>query len=333
MKHKLAIVIPAFKADFFAATLASIAAQTDKRFVVYIGDDASPYDLRSVVARYQSEMAMVYQRFEQNLGKEDLVAHWERCIALTNDEEWIWLFSDDDTMDEDCVAAFYEFLESKDTGSVDLIHFDMKVIDENNQQIWPYRQFPVYLDCVDFFARRVRSKLHSTAVEYLFRRSKWQQVGQFERFDLAWFADDATWIKLSRERGIHSIMGPLVYWRYSGRNISSQHASNALVGRKVQSGLSFMKWVEGYFKLYGLVEDTSLWEKTAYLLSVPLSATMLTWKEKIRCADSIARQMGLSWLGRVGTIIYVCFFSLRRFAGRSFIGRFIKGNRVLAVNK
>ena len=38
----LAIVIPYFKLTFFEATLQSLANQTDKRFKVYIGDDASP---------------------------------------------------------------------------------------------------------------------------------------------------------------------------------------------------------------------------------------------------------------------------------------------------
>lgn len=324
MIHKLAIVIPAFKADFFEATLASIAAQTDKRFVLYVGDDASSDDLYAIVAPHRSEVTVVYHRFEQNLGKENLVAHWERCVALTNDEEWIWLFSDDDIMDAGCVAAFYDFLGPNGTGSADLIHFDMKVVDENDRQLWPYKQFPAYLSCTDFFARRIRSELHSTVVEYIFRRSKWQQVGQFERFDLAWFTDDATWIKLSTERGIHSIAGALVYWRYSGRNISSQHASNDLVGRKVQSGLDFMKWVKGYFKQCGLVDCTSLAEKITYLLSVPLSSTTLMWKEKIGYADCISRQMGASWLGRMRAMVHVCFFGFRQLVRKCFVGRVVE---------
>jgi hypothetical protein len=37
----LAIVIPYYKIRFFEATLQSVAIQTDKRFKVYIGNDAS----------------------------------------------------------------------------------------------------------------------------------------------------------------------------------------------------------------------------------------------------------------------------------------------------
>jgi len=37
----LAIVIPYYKRTFFEETLQSLAKQTDKRFVVYVGDDTN----------------------------------------------------------------------------------------------------------------------------------------------------------------------------------------------------------------------------------------------------------------------------------------------------
>lgn len=40
----LAIIIPYYKFTFFEATLQSLANQTDQRFKVYIGDDASLED-------------------------------------------------------------------------------------------------------------------------------------------------------------------------------------------------------------------------------------------------------------------------------------------------
>ena len=40
----LAIVIPYYKIAFFEETLKSLANQTNKQFIVYIGDDASKDD-------------------------------------------------------------------------------------------------------------------------------------------------------------------------------------------------------------------------------------------------------------------------------------------------
>ena len=95
MKNKLAIIIPAYKARFFREVLDSIVRQSNRDFTVYIGDDASPDDLESIVSDYKDKLDIFYFRFEQNWGGRDLVAHWERCIELS-DEPLVWLFSDDD---------------------------------------------------------------------------------------------------------------------------------------------------------------------------------------------------------------------------------------------
>ena len=89
---QLAIVIPAFKMDYFRATLDSLAAQTCKDFTVYVGDDCSPSDFRSLVDEYVDKIDIRYTRFEDNLGGKDLVAQWTRCVDLTNGEPWLWLF-------------------------------------------------------------------------------------------------------------------------------------------------------------------------------------------------------------------------------------------------
>ena len=98
MNNQLSIVIPAYKATFLPAALDSIAAQTCQNFTLYIGDDNSPHNLENIVNRYKDEINLVYHRFDANLGGNDLVAQWERCISLTQGEPYIWLFSDDDVM-------------------------------------------------------------------------------------------------------------------------------------------------------------------------------------------------------------------------------------------
>jgi glycosyltransferase involved in cell wall biosynthesis len=107
----LAIIIPAYKIDFFKDTLDSLARQTCKDFTVYIGDDCSPDDFKSLIAEYKDKIHIVYCRFDENLGGKDLVGHWKRCIDLTQNEPWLWLFSDDDVIGERCVELFYKEIE------------------------------------------------------------------------------------------------------------------------------------------------------------------------------------------------------------------------------
>ena len=126
MKNKLAIVIPAYKACFFREVLDSLAKQSRRDFTVYIGDDASPDDLESIVSDYKDQLDIFYFRFEQNWGGRDLVAHWERCIELS-DEPLIWLFSDDYNMEssyEDAQAVLVRSAKMHDMELND--HLDRK---------------------------------------------------------------------------------------------------------------------------------------------------------------------------------------------------------------
>ena len=68
MDTNLAIVIPAYKAEFLSGTLSSLANQTDKRFNVYIGDDCSPANLENIVAPFLDKMSINYRRFPHNAG-------------------------------------------------------------------------------------------------------------------------------------------------------------------------------------------------------------------------------------------------------------------------
>ena len=148
MQKTLAFVIPAYKADYLERTLSSLAYQSCKDFTLYVGDDASPKDLQSIVERFRDRLNINYVRFEGNLGGKDLVAHWERCLALCRDEEWVCLFSDDDLLEENCVASFKEAEVPDD---VDVLHWNLDIIDEDGRPIRRCPDFPAFLSAENFF--------------------------------------------------------------------------------------------------------------------------------------------------------------------------------------
>ncbi len=80
MNYSLTIVIPYYKLRFLDAALASMAAQTNKKFKVFIGDDASSEDPSKIIQGYRSRLDMDYRRFPDNLGSISLAGHWNRCI-------------------------------------------------------------------------------------------------------------------------------------------------------------------------------------------------------------------------------------------------------------
>ncbi|MEO5979832.1 MAG: glycosyltransferase [Chryseolinea sp.] len=242
---RLAIVIPAFKIDFFRDTLESLSVQTCQDFTIYIGDDASPHALSDIVKDYADKMTIKYIRFEDNLGSTDLVKHWNRCLDLVSEEAWLWLFSDDDTMDQSCVEVFYDFI--KHNPAVELVHFDVDIIDERGKVIRQLPAFPPRLSSTDFFEQRIRGTINSYVVDFIFRRSLYIDYEKFTSFDLAWNADDAAWMKFAQSTSIYSISSPRICWRLSTQNISSIRSDFDIVVRKVNASVAFLQWSSGLF--------------------------------------------------------------------------------------
>src|SRR5690606_15483281 len=150
---QVAIIIPAYKQDYFERTLMALSNQTNKCFNVYIGDDNSPYDLEKIYLNYFNKLNGVYKRFDDNLGGTNLVAHWNRCLEMVGDEEWIWLFSDDDILDENCVQNFYNEI-AKSEEHYDVYHFDVNVIGESDELLSAQKPFPKVLKVEDFILQR-----------------------------------------------------------------------------------------------------------------------------------------------------------------------------------
>lgn len=241
---QLAIVIPAYKIDFFESVMKSLASQTNKDFTVYVGIDASISDFESIINKYKGSFDVVFKRFEENLGGKDLVAQWNRCIELTRGEHWIWLFSDDDMMASDCVERFYQ--EIANGANYDIYHFDIDAIDEKDNVIFQCRRFPDVLSSIEFYKKKENDDIDSFVVEYIFSRAIYERTGGFQKFDLAWGTDIATWTKFSQEQGIRNIKGGKVYWRKSYANITPNRHSE-IAERKFLINVDYYNWINNFF--------------------------------------------------------------------------------------
>lgn len=239
--HELAIIIPAYKEAFLHAALLGISEQTCKDFTLYIGDDCSPYQLKPIIDSFQDKIDIVYKRFDDNLGSKDLVAQWERCIGMTQGEEWIWLFSDDDIMDPDCVKQFYQVKDTKLDAK--LIHYDVRKIDCQGQVLETFPSFGNYITCKEYVDRKLNGELVSFVVEFIVHRNIYTQAHGFESFDLAWGSDFISWVKFSDlAEGIYSCPSAYVNWRSSGINIST-NTDATIIYRKMKAVITYTTWL------------------------------------------------------------------------------------------
>ncbi len=246
---KLAIVIPAYKAEFLDEALESLACQTNGGFHVYVGDDCSPNDLAAIVSRYQDKLALRYQRFPENKGKSDLIAHWNRCLEMMEGEEYFCLFSDDDRMGTSCVEMFYQTLEH---ASADVYHFNLSIINERGSLLCQCPDYPELLSSAAFFRSLYTYRIDARMPEFIFNTRHFFQCGGFVPFDLAFRSDNATVMVCASDKGIRTIPIARVFWRDSGTNLSSErNVPLENIRRKAEATIDFCNWARAFFARNG----------------------------------------------------------------------------------
>jgi glycosyltransferase involved in cell wall biosynthesis len=234
----LAIVIPYYKLTFFEETLQSLADQTDQRFTVYIGDDSSPDDPKHLLEKFKNKFNLHYHKFDENLGAISLSKQWERCIELTDKEEWLMVLGDDDLLDQNVVDAFYENIEIF-SNKTNVVRFATKKIFGRKIDFDTTFTHPVWENSTDSFYRKFDKTSRSSLSEYIFLRKTYEKFG-FYNYPLAWNSDDRAWLDFSDGKPIYTINNSFVYFRKSEINITGRN-DNLLLKNK--SEIEFYKFI------------------------------------------------------------------------------------------
>lgn len=232
----LAIIIPYYKLTFFDATLHSLANQTDKRFKVYIGDDASPENPSALLEKYKGQFDFVYHRFEENLGATSLAKQWERCIAKAGNEEWIMILGDDDVLGETVVTSWYENYRLFNEKS-NVVRFASRIIYEKQHTVSDVYVHPVWERATDSFYRKFTYLTRSSLSEYIFSKASYIKYGFYD-YPLAWNSDDQAWLDFSNNKPIFTINESIVNVRISDISISGSYNN---VNKKTLSEIEFYK--------------------------------------------------------------------------------------------
>lgn len=242
----LAIIIPYYKLSFFDETLDSLANQTDMRFRVYIGDDASPENPSDLLEKYKDKLDFVYHRFGDNLGSVSLVKQWKRCIDLINGEEWLMVLGDDDVLGNDVVESWYENFKHFNLKS-NLVRFASKLVFEQSNTLSSLYTHPVWESATDSFYRKFKQVSRSSLSEYIFSKASYTKYG-FYNYPLAWNSDDRAWLDFSDNKPIYTINDSIVFVRMSSLNITGRRDN--LISKNL-SEIQFYKFlISNKFKFY-----------------------------------------------------------------------------------
>jgi hypothetical protein len=215
----LAIVIPYYKLTFFEETLLSLSNQTDKRFKVYIGDDASPEGPNELIDKCKNHFNIVYKKFDENLGAISLTKQWERCIALSANEEWIMILGDDDVLGDNVVEEFHKNLPEINTYMCKVIRIATKIIDSDGDPISDKYIHPLIEKATDILHRKLSGQTRSSLSEYVFKKENLLKVG-FYNFPLGWHSDEMAILQVTNFGSVFTINNSVVKIRESKINIS-----------------------------------------------------------------------------------------------------------------
>lgn len=302
----ISIVIPAYKGRFLRRALKSIAGQEDKDFVVYVGDDCSPEDIGSIVEEFRKDICIRYVRFNDNLGRKDLLSQWERCISLV-EEDYILFFSDDDILPADAISRVRKAIEEHPGHG--FFRFPLEVIDAEDNVMHKNPDFrKVMTSAEELLCDKLSGKTSSAACEYVFSKALYSKIGGgFVHFPCAWCSDDATWYLMARQNGVVNIPGRAVGWRnVAGENISNR---NTLNREKMQATIMFINWLD---KNYTGRRDThfigslKIYAKTIIHISL---GNDFTFRESLMMAKALAK---FSWITALSILLSMSVCILRK---------------------
>lgn len=260
--NNLAIIIPFYKKKYFKKTLESLANQSDKNFYVYIGNDNSPEDIEDLLTEYTDKLNFNYKKFDQNLGANNLTLQWDRCIALSDKEEWIMVLGDDDVLDQKVVEKFYDHISKVETAQLKVIRFASQLIDEEENKTSTVYFNPIFEKAATSYIRTLKGKGRSTLSEHVFSRSAYERHG-FKHFPVAFGSDNVAWLEFPDMGNIYSINSAFVSVRISKEHLSSRD-DNGLRYQKREGIYLFNRYIIENYASFFAEDEKVLILKKAY---------------------------------------------------------------------
>ena len=234
----VAIVIPYYKIAFFEQTLSSLADQSNGNFKVYIGNDNSPENPEEMIDSFRENLNITYKNFEDNLGGTSLPAHWERCIKMTKDEEWIMILGDDDFLQNNVVSSWYAQYKTF-ASKTNLVRFSSRLISGAGKEFSGNYLHPIWESAPDAYFRKHRDLTRSSLSEYIFSKEAFRE-NKFYPYPLGWHSDDRAWLEFSKELPIYTINEAVVDIRLSPVSLSGRTDN---LSQKATATQKFLKYL------------------------------------------------------------------------------------------
>ncbi|MBR6319702.1 MAG: glycosyltransferase [Prevotella sp.] len=209
---KFSVTIPAYKDKYLGETIDSVLAQTYSNFEVVIVNDASPYDLDSIVAQYD-DPRIRYFKNEKNCGARHVVDNWNICLGHATGEYLICM-GDDDNLTPRCLADFALLIQKYP--QLDLYHARSEIIDDDSRLVCVLEERPEWESVYSLIYNPRNTHLG----DWLFKTETLRRNGGFYKLPFGWQSDDLTAFIAAATHGVANTREPGFQYRGNGLSIS-----------------------------------------------------------------------------------------------------------------
>lgn len=240
MMPKFTVSIPAYKSKFLKECIQSVLNQEYSDFELIILNDCSPEPVERIVESF-NDSRISYFKNDRNVGPENLILNWNRCLNLANGE-FIIILGDDDRLDSTYLSEF-ELLSGK-YPNLNVYHCRSKIIDETGKVLELTASWPEYESVYESIWHRLRGLRNQFISDFVYRRKYLIDRGGFFYLPYAWGSDDITFFIAASEAGIAHINNPIFNYRRTNLTISST-GNNEI---KLQALMLADKWLVEFLK-------------------------------------------------------------------------------------
>jgi len=217
-KIRFSITIPAYKSRYLREAIDSCLAQTYENFELIIVDDASPFDLKSIVTPYLKDSRVSYYRNEINCGAINVVDNWNICLSYAKGD-YVICMGDDDVLEPDYLTEFSNLILKYPEH--DVYHCRSYTINELSQKVgltpsWPERE-SVY----ENIWHRLNGYREQFVSDFVYNTNALKGCGGFYKMPLAWGSDDITSYIVMGKKGIAHTNKPVFNYRKNSQSITS----------------------------------------------------------------------------------------------------------------
>ena len=210
---KFSVTIPAYKDRYLKETIDCVLAQTYQNYEIVIVNDASPYDLDTIIHQY-TDPRIRYFKNEKNCGAKNVVDNWNICLSYATGE-YVMCIGDDDNLKPRCLQDFADLIEKYP--QLDLFHARSEIIDDDSNFVMTLELRPEWESVYSLIYNPRNTHLG----DWLFKTETLRRNGGFYKLPYGWQSDDISAFIAAASHGVANTQE--IGFQYRGNGLSISH--------------------------------------------------------------------------------------------------------------